>query len=411
MEKVTKLINIAILDARNAGSKDLGEVNMINVGYILHTPETFNQLKGGKRINVGRFVEANLDARVLVSPTNLSDAYLSQQENALELLAFGPVIVDWETTPEAIEYGIERLDIYGGPLICPRHLLSALQPKIINQDGDTILYEGADARVVMGKLVLDMSYLDSMKDDTELIVVGSLKLPKVVQDNVLKQKVKQLVVEGKVTCHEENAGTIRSILSTRKNKIKIIPAGYELIEKALVLTNLALESMGAKKIYCTEWVEVDTAVSAEIMDQNLEALISDEYIYCPAGLKEIIVQKCDWLKTNVVMYTGDLWVIEDARELPNYAFDHVEGVATLVVFGELKLDPQISPETLIDNLDKVHNFGSISCTPEQMGAIQSLLGLSEGRLQDSTKPPKKNEAESDGDVITESYINANYVSL
>jgi hypothetical protein len=46
-----------------------------------------------------------------------------------------------------------------------------------------------------------------------------------------------------------------------------------------------------------------------------------------------------------------------------------------------------------------------------MGAIQSLLGLSEGRLRDSTKPPKKKEEEPEGDVITESYVNANFVSL
>ena len=98
-KKVTKLINIGILDIRNAGDKDLGEVNMINVGHILHTPETIDLLKrGGKRINVGQFVDANPEARVLLSPTTFTDEYFSQQGSALELLAFAPIMVDWETT-------------------------------------------------------------------------------------------------------------------------------------------------------------------------------------------------------------------------------------------------------------------------------------------------------------------------
>ena len=152
-------------------------------------------------------------------------------------------------------------------------------------------------------------------------------------------------------------------------------------------------------------------VSAEILDQNLEALISDERVLCPAKLKEVILRKCDWLKTSIALYNGELWVIEDARDLPGYAFDHLDGVATLVVFGELKLDPQIPPEILVEKLDKVHNMGSISCTPEQMGAIQSILGVSEGRLSDSTKPPKQKKDKHEDDIVKDAYINANYVRL
>ena len=410
-KKVTKFINIGILDIRSAGDKDLGEVNMINVGHILHTPETFDLLKGGKRINVGQFVEASPMARVLMAPTNFTNEYFSQQETALELLAFGPIIVDWETTPEAIGKGLARLDIFGGPLICPRHLLGALQSKIQHQDAETIVFESASTRFAMGKLVLDEGYLDSLEDGSELIVVGALKIPEVLPNDVLKQKIKRLYVKGRVTCHEENASGIQSILGTAQHKMKIIPAGYALVEKPLVLNNLGLESLHARKIYCTEWVQIASEVTPNTLDNNLDALISDERIYCPEGLKDIIVKKCDWLKTSVELYAGELWVIDDARELPSYAFDHIEGVATLVVFGELKLDPQIPPETLTERLVKVHNLGSIGCTPEQMGAIQSLLGVSEGRLVDSTKPPKEKEEEPDEDVVKEAYINANYVSL
>jgi hypothetical protein len=408
---VTKIVNVAILDIRNAVNKDLGKVNMVNVGYILHTPETLDLLKAGKRVNVGQFVEANPEARVLLSPTTFTDEYFSQPDSALELLAFSPITVDWKTSAESIEQGLARLDIYGGPLICPRHLLSTLQSKIQHQDAETVVYESASARLSMGKLILDETFLGSLEDDTELLVIGTLKIPQVLPNELLKQKIKRLYVKGRIVCHEENAAMIQSFNGSVQPKIKIIPAGYELVEKPLVLNKMMLEGFPARKIYCTEWVQITTDVSADVLDQNLEAVIAEERLYCPEGLKETIARKCDWLKTNLELYVGELWIVEDQRQLPVFAFDHLDGVATLVVMGELELDPQITPETLTGRLNKVHNFGSICCTPEQMGALNAIPGVREGRLTDVTKPAKQVKDEPEVDVIQETYVNVNYLKL
>ena len=57
-------------------------------------------------------------------------------------------------------------------------------------------------------------------------------------------------------------------------------------------------------------------------------------------------------------------------------------------------------------------MGKISCTPEQLGAIQTILGINEGKLSDSTKLPKQEEEKhEDDDIIKDTYVNANYVSL
>ncbi len=127
--------------------------------------------------------------------------------------------------------------------------------------------------------------------------------------------------------------------------------------------------------------------------------------------EEVMMRKYDWLKTQVEFYEGELWVIEDERTLPSYAIDQLKGVAILVVFGELELDPQISPDTLTQRLDKVHNLGSIHCTTEQMAVIQSLPGSREGKLIDTSQPKPKKKREPEGDVIEESYVNSNYVRL
>ena len=410
-QKITRFINVGVLDIRNAGDVDLGKVDMVNVGYILHTPETLDLLKGGRRINVGSLITADPSARVLLSTTRLNNDYFSQQETGIKLLAFGPIIVEWDTSTEAIESSLIQLDLYGGPLICPKHLIHVLQSKVQNQKGEIMIYENASAQFVMGKLVLDKSYLNALEEQSELVVVGSLKIPDVLPNDVLQEKIKRLHLQGGITCHEENAATIQSFLDGRHHKMKTIPAGYTLIEKPLLLNTLALESLKDSRLYCMDWVKVGEDVPAELLDKNLKALISKEQVYCPVHLKDIMVEKCDWQKTTVDFYQGELWIIEDERTLPSHAFDPLKDVATLVVFGELKIDPEIKPETLSNRLDKIHNFGSIRCTPEQMDAVQPLLRSREGRLIDTSKPKQKKKEKQKGDVYEESYVNANYVRL
>ena len=97
-----------------------------------------------------------------------------------------------------------------------------------------------------------------------------------------------------------------------------------------------------------------------------------------------MAKKSNWFETRAIFYDGELWVVDDERELPAYSFEMLEGKATLVVFGELRVDPAITPQTLSDRLDKVHNLGVIWCTPEQTEPIQARLGLRDGELEDST---------------------------
>jgi hypothetical protein len=85
-------------------------------------------------------------------------------------------------------------------------------------------------------------------------------------------------------------------------------------------------------------------------------------------------------------------------------FDYLDGRATLVVFGELAIDPNVEPRMLADRLAGVHNFGEIRCTPEQMGALEARLVTSEGELQDSAAPEETTGTEP-------AIGNANYLAI
>ncbi len=77
--------------------------------------------------------------------------------------------------------------------------------------------------------------------------------------------------------------------------------------------------------------------------------------------------------------------VRRARSPLNY----LEGKATVLVSGELRIDPEIAPLVLADRFHIVHNLGDIRCTPGQMGAIEARLGIHEGELLDSTPREKE----------------------
>jgi hypothetical protein len=158
------------------------------------------------------------------------------------------------------------------------------------------------------------------------------------------------------------------------------------------------DSLPGDRLYCTKRVQIEPDVSSAALDEHLAALIGKEIVFCPATLGSAIAKRTDWTVTQVALYEGTLWIVDDERQLPAFALEALDGVATLAVFGELSLDPGIAPETIAARLAKVHNTGQISGTPQQLAAIEPLLGLRDGDLIDATAkeaPAKEPEQEEE----------------
>ena len=81
---------------------------------------------------------------------------------------------------------------------------------------------------------------------------------------------------------------------------------------------------------------------------------------------------------------GTLWLEEGSTELTTERFAYLDGVATLLVEGVVTIHEAVDPALLIERLAKVHNSGTIRCTPRQMGALQARMDRNEGALVDST---------------------------
>jgi hypothetical protein len=237
---------------------------------------------------------------------------------------------------------------------------------------------------------LDEGYLRELDDGTELAVVGRLRVPQVLDNDLLRQKIKRFYVLHTIICHEENAQVIASLVD-RPRKMTVIPAGFELVERSLTLSSTGLDALPGKKLYCRDRVQINPDVDASLLDDRLDALVSEDIVFCPVGLQEVISRKCEWHQTRLVIYEGELWIVDDERILQAFSLDNLRGKATLVVYGELTVDPGVDAQLLADRLDKVHNLGEIRCTPEQKVAIQGRSGMNQGDLVDATQ----NDAEGE----------------
>jgi hypothetical protein len=293
----------------------------------------------------------------------------------------GQLMVQSDVSAEDVQKGLGEVSV-AGQIYCPEHLAGILQSKMRPLMGQFIIYPSG-AQLVMGKLDLDENTLRSLTDGSTLAVVGALRILHALPNDLLEQKIGRLQVMGSIRCPEENVQVIQARLVNKDARITSIPAGFELVEKPLTLDSYMLESLQTRKLYCTGNVRIDPEVDPSLLDSHLETLICKGLVLCPVGLQGVLARKVELLKTKVIFYEGELWLVDGETRLSQSRFDYLEGKAVLVVTGELSLDPALDPKVLASRLSAVHNSGQIRGTLEQIAAIQARLGLSEGELIDT----------------------------
>ncbi|MBI1930618.1 hypothetical protein HYR99_41020 [Candidatus Poribacteria bacterium] len=398
MEKGKVIGNVAVLDIRKATEESIASIRRVgNAATVLYSPETARFIPRLNMGNIANTIEVPGDAKLqmFTGQTILSqDAFKHQTTPAIWMVT-GQVIVNPDIPAEDIVKSPCEL-IVTGQLICPEPLEGAIRSKLLHFTGQIQTYTPS-SRLTMGNLLLDEHYLRSLDDGSELVVLGTLNLPQVLPNDLFTQKIQRIEVTSRITCREENAEILFARLDHKKGspKVTTIPAGFQLVEKSLILDADLLEALPSRKLYCTDRVQIDKNVDSAALDKAIEALVVKEMVICPTALKGVIARKCNFLETQVVFYEGELWLVEGEETLLASRFDYLEGVATLMITGELTIAPDVDPKVLFERLAKVHNLGEIRCTPDQMSAIRARLGLKDGELIDSTQTPTEDDEEED----------------
>jgi hypothetical protein len=379
LEPGTVIGNVNVLDLRKVTAETLADIAKIgNVNILLYSRATAPLISKLNLGNINVSVEAPEDAQVVTGQVIISREYFQDREQPVFLVVTGQVLVKPEVTPEDVEKGLDGLAVVG-QIVCPEPVLGMLQAKTKQLVGQSTAYPPG-GRLIMGSLVMDEAFLKGLEDESDLVILGSLRMPRVVSDDLLAQKLGKLYVTGGIRVHEENADAIQAHLSNGARKMTVIPTGYALVEKPLVLDDTVLEALPAPKLFCLERVEVEAATSPDVLDERLAEIVAKDLLLCPAGLRGVMSHKCNMLETQTLFYDGELWLVDGAEQLSASRFEYLTGKATLVVTGALAIDPDLEPKVLADRLAKVHNQGVIKCTAEQRGAIQARLGLNEGLL-------------------------------
>jgi len=386
METGKRIGNVNILDLRSATEESVSGIERIgNVNILITSPETAAL---ASRITIGNVncavqLPVGAPSKTIMGHVHINRDYFEHQTERISLFVMGHVLIEAGTPGEQIEEKIDSIVVMGH-VICPEPLVGVVQSKIAHAMGHVRPYP-ATAKLCPGSVELDRAMLESFDDGTDLAVVRTLRVLSDIPDALLERKVGTIHAFGHVICREETAATLKAKLSGGSRHLRVIPAGHKLHEEPLTLDLPTLEGLRDAKLYCTDTVTIAEDVTADTLEGHLGSLVGEEIILCPASLKASFSAVCDLLENRVIFYEGELLVFDDEHTLRTSRFDFLDGAATAVVSGELTIDPDVPAKTIADRLDKIHNFGQIHCTPDQMGAVEARLGLQDGELIDSTK--------------------------
>ena len=148
-------------------------------------------------------------------------------------------------------------------------------------------------------------------------------------------------------------------------------------------------------------------VDAPLLETKLKHLVvKKETLLYPKLLATTLARICDLLETDSIPYEGKLWVVEGAEQLRASRLDLQKEKVTLYVTGQLAIDADVAPKALLDGLAKIHNLDVVRCTREQAGAVEELLGIRQGVIDDGS-----GESEESGDDSEMWLANANFLAL
>ncbi len=390
--------NINILDLRSATEESVGTIESVgNINIILHSRETAGLVGRIHAGNINRAVETNDKSPVLTRHGQMviSKDYFKGQSEPVFLCVMGQLVIEPDVPAKDIQDKLSAL-ILMGQLLCPDNLAGVVGSKTLTLLGHSSSYEPFSHNV-LGELTLDETYLKGLEDGASLSVLGEVSALKVLDNDLIKQKIAKLSVLGEIVCHEENASVIQSRMPRQAEHMEIIPAGFEMVEHPLTLDANLIELLPAKNLYCKERLVITADVTASMLDSSIEKIVCKQMIVCPVGIKTVLAKKANLLETKIVFYEGPLWLVEDHLDLKTPRLAAMKEPSTLVVTGEVEIDPGVPADLLSAKLLKVHNLGRISATPEQLAVVEGRLGTREGEMEDSTEV---NEIEAPGGIST-----------
>lgn len=379
--------NVGVVDMRKATTESFGRpIRFEDVGMLVYSPESRHLVAQTAMGDVGLTLEASTNAQLVQGEVTISAASLGNRGTPLNLAVVGQVVIADDVSAEVLAEWLGELAAIG-VVICPERLAGMVQSKLAHHTGAVKTYRGGERlRLIGGKLVIDEAFLRSLPDASQIVVVSSVDAWEILPNDLISQKIESLeVMGGKVRCRGENAEAIQAVLDRAMGAtVRAVPVGFTPVRR-LRLNRTALGMLPSPRVYCPETVIVGDDIEAEDLQGALKALVAEDLLICPARLQAAMGAICKLADTKPIFYEGELWLIGTVETLRPSRFDFLTGNATLVVTGVMQIDPGVEPATLYERLHAVHNFGVISCTPDQEAALRARLEIGAGAFAETSE--------------------------
>ena len=262
--------NVGILDIREAKEEALGGIGAIgNVGMILYSPATAGWVTRLKAGNVGCTLQVPAGASVMTGTETWSRTSIEGKE-PLRLVVTGKLLLHPHVPRESLERNLESLAVVG-EVTSPDHLAGVIRARARDVTGRLTAYPWVEGGLFFAdKVTLDGSFLEDLEEGSDIVALGGVSAPEVLDDELLRSKVSSLYIGGRLHCREENLAVLRSRLHARSPspRTTAVPAGFEAVEGRLRLDMAALGSLPGRRLYCTGLVEVAAEVEAGALEEG-----------------------------------------------------------------------------------------------------------------------------------------------
>lgn len=375
--------NVGLLNLLNATEESIKTIERIeNVGAVIYRAGNANLLSALNIGNMGTSLELPENYHYYSGELTVDAAYLQSLGGELKLLVNGIVIFKDDVETKDLENQLLTL-IVNGEIYTPSHL-NGLVSRLFPAGNRTIKsYTGGPPRFENGHFTLSNSFLNAAESPMHLVVDGVFSLSKELDMDLFNEKISNLDVNGVLRIHEEQESYLyKKMASAPNGVVQVIPAGYEVLEKALRLNSRSVRSFKGKKLFTKKPLIFEKDVTREAFDAAIEKVNSKSYIICSEELEDLVYEKLDRLETEVLSYEHQYVLVEDEQNWSNAQFASLPQPVNLIVEGLLILADDVTEETLNSKVAAVDNFGGIeSSGDEQKGALQNKLRINEGQLK------------------------------
>jgi hypothetical protein len=374
------MANVGILDITTASEESIEGIDRVeNLGVLLYSTETSKLVPRLKMNNLGTSIEAPKNYKLIQGQIEMNKNYFTNIKERVSLIAMGQVIIKPDVLQQDFENAVEDI-IVNGQIICPESLASTVQSRCSKLNGKMLTYSGSYA-IRMGKTDINDAFLKSLDENVSLALLGKAVFAADVDIELFNKKVKSLDVLGKLTIKEEYLEVLGSrIRDTSQGKLEVISKGYKYIDSDLTLNPITIKRYKNAKLFLTGMIAIESTITGELLKGHIDKIIVKDFIACRSELKEDVYALCEDVSVNICDYSGKAVIIDGERKLTQSELKYTTPPVSYIVRGEFKISEDVLPETFMEKVEHIDNFGEITCDDEHYGLLQAKLRVSSGEI-------------------------------